>query len=70
MIIHTEINDAIMFSFNGNAGSSEKYIMKKEIIGRDPWNKKGVNYFSCMEGKGGLRVIHCSAQKATLFVDL
>ena len=32
MIIHTEINDAIMFSFNGNARSSEKYIIKKEII--------------------------------------
>ena len=36
----------------------------------DPWIKKGVNYFSCIEGKGGLKDIHWSAQNAALFVDL
>ena len=34
----------------------------------DPWIKKRVNYLSCIEGKGGLKDIHCSAQNEALFV--
>ena len=32
--------------------------------------KKRVNYFICIEGKGSLKDIQCSAQNAALFVDL
>ena len=31
---------------------------------------KSVNYLSCIEGKGSLKDIQCSAQNAALFVDL
>ena len=40
------------------------------MIGRDPGVKKRANYLSCVEGKGGLKDIHCTAQNAALFVDL
>ena len=32
--------------------------------------KKGGNYLSCIEGKGGLKDFYCIAQNAALFVDL
>ena len=38
--------------------------------GRDPWIKNRVNYWCCIEGKGRLKDIHCSAQNAAVFVDL
>ena len=34
------------------------------IIGWDPWIMKGVNYLSWIEGKEGLKDIHCIAQNA------
>ena len=40
------------------------------MIGSDPWIKKRVNYLSCIEGKGGLKEIHCIAQNVALFVSL
>ena len=40
------------------------------VVGWDPWSKKRVNYFSYIEGKGGGKDIHCSAQNSALFVDL
>ena len=33
-------------------------------------NKKRVDYLSCIEGEGGLKDIHYSAQNAALFVNL
>ena len=35
-----------------------------------PWSKERGNYLRCIEGKGGGKIIHCSAQNAALFVDL
>ena len=40
------------------------------VIGWDPWIKKRVTYLSCIEGKVGLKDIHCSAEYAAIFVDL
>jgi hypothetical protein len=31
------------------------------LIGKDPWNKKRVNYLSFIEGKGMLKDIKCHA---------
>ena len=36
----------------------------------DPWSNKRVNYLSCIEGKGGVKDNHWSAQNAALFIDL
>ena len=40
------------------------------MIGRYPGIKKRVNYLSCIEGKGGLKEIHRSAENAERFVKL
>ena len=32
--------------------------------------RKWVSFFSCIEGKGDLKEIHCIAQNAALFVSL
>ena len=39
------------------------------VIGRDPWNKRGVNYLSCLEEKEGLKDTVLQ-KNAALFVDL
>ena len=34
------------------------------VIGEDHCIKKSINYLSCIEGKGDLKDIHCTAQNA------
>ena len=41
-----------------------------EILTTGPLRSIMVSYLSCIEGKGGLKDIHCSEQNAALFVDL
>ena len=40
------------------------------VIGWDSSIKKRVVYLSCIELKGSLKDIHCTAQNAPLYVDL
>ena len=45
-------------------------LAKIPTLYRNPRIRKRYNYLSCIEGKGGLKDIHCIAQNAMLFLDL